>query len=499
MARKFWAGAIAASLLSTTAAQALTADAVWAAWQKQYASYGFTVVTGEQSRAGDTLSLRDVQLSSKTGQDELQLAVPEVRLREQGDGTVEVTLSREITGTSRSAPPAGEPMEMALHVTQTDAKAVVSGTEDQMVYHLTAPVAVMDMQQVLPPTTEGATDLSKAAPMAMQVTASGIEGNYRLGSAAGQQIDSDFTVKSVQMTLDSPNAGDGTSLKMRGDLADLASHSNTFTPEGTSVEDLGAALAKGARASGSAKYGVSTWMVETTGEKGVTTLNGSAESGDLNMVLAPDAFRYGGTSTAAKVKVQMPGMPMPFSADLAAAQFDVSLPMRKSDTPEPFLGKLNLSELRLSDEVWGLFDPEAKLPRTPATLTLDIGGTAHPLLDLFSPEAAQQQGLPLRFDTVTLNKLQLIAAGADLSGAGAVSFDNAAEPPMPEGSVDLRLAGANGLMDNLAALKLVPQDQMMFVRMMLGLYAVPAGDDLYTSKIEFKSGGEILANGQRIR
>jgi hypothetical protein len=40
---------------------------------------------------------------------------------------------------------------------------------------------------------------------------------------------------------------------------------------------------------------------------------------------------------------------------------------------------------------------------------------------------------------------------------------------------------------------------MMFVGMMLGLYAVPAGDDLYTSKIEFKSGGEILANGQRIR
>jgi hypothetical protein len=71
--------------------------------------------------------------------------------------------------------------------------------------------------------------------------------------------------------------------------------------------------------------------------------------------------------------------------------------------------------------------------------------------------------------------------------------------PMPLGAIDLKLVGANGLMDKLVTMGLMPQDQAMFARMMMGLYAVPAGEDEMTSKIEFKEGGEILANGQRIQ
>ena len=69
----------------------------------------------------------------------------------------------------------------------------------------------------------------------------------------------------------------------------------------------------------------------------------------------------------------------------------------------------------------------------------------------------------------------------------------------PLGAVDLKLSGANKLMDGLVAMGVMPQDQVMFAKMMMGMYAVPAGEDLFTSKIEFKEGGHILANGQPIK
>lgn len=501
MTRNIGAVAFAATLLSTTALHAVTADEVWTAWQKEYAAYGFQIATGGQTRQGDTLVLSNVHLTNATDDAQLELNLPEVRLREQGDGTVEITLAREMTGASRATPESGEPIELDLRMTQTDSRAVVSGTPDDLAYKITAPVVVIDMTQAVPPATteSGAVDLSKApSPMTMQITASGIDGEYHLADGADRRLTSSITAKSTQLVMSSTGEN-GESLKLRGDIADVSSRSSTLAPQGTNLEDLNAALSQGARIDASATYGASTWIVESTGDKGLTTLSGASNSGDFVMTMAPEAIHYAATAQAPKVTAQLPDVPVPFSGTLDSANFDITLPMRKSDTPQPFVGKIGLTNLTLSDEVWSLFDPQGKLPHTPATLVLDLDGTARPVMDLFSTEAATQQQLPVQVDSLTLNRLQLTAAGADLSGTGAVTFDNTAGVPMPEGAVDLRLAGANGLMDNLTAMKLVPQDQMMFVRMMLGLYAAAAGDDLYTSKIEFKSGGEILANGQRIR
>lgn len=106
---------------------------------------------------------------------------------------------------------------------------------------------------------------------------------------------------------------------------------------------------------------------------------------------------------------------------------------------------------------------------------------------------------PVELDSLKINQVRLAVAGAELSGTGDLTFDNAAPVPMPLGAIDLSLNGAKGLMDKLVTMGLVPQDQAMFAQMMLGVYAVPSGDDAVTSKIEFKEGGQILANGQRIQ
>ena len=47
------------------------------------------------------------------------------------------------------------------------------------------------------------------------------------------------------------------------------------------------------------------------------------------------------------------------------------------------------------------------------------------------------------------------------------------------------------------AMGLIPEDQAMGFRMMLGAFTVPAGDDVLTSKIEFKDDG-MYVNGQKM-
>jgi len=71
--------------------------------------------------------------------------------------------------------------------------------------------------------------------------------------------------------------------------------------------------------------------------------------------------------------------------------------------------------------------------------------------------------------------------------------------PKPTGSAEFQLNGVNGLIDDLVAMGLLPQEQVMGARMFLGLLTVPAGDDQLTSRIEVTADGQLLANGQRLQ
>ena len=72
--------------------------------------------------------------------------------------------------------------------------------------------------------------------------------------------------------------------------------------------------------------------------------------------------------------------------------------------------------------------------------------------------------------------------------------------PRPTGGIDLKLVGGNGLLDNLVNMGILPEQQSMGARMMMGIFARPGdGPDSLTSKIEINAAGQVLANGQRIR
>ena len=85
---------------------------------------------------------------------------------------------------------------------------------------------------------------------------------------------------------------------------------------------------------------------------------------------------------------------------------------------------------------------------------------------------------------------------------GASSFTREATTyqgmPAPTGKLDLKVTGANTLMDKLVAMGLMPEDQVMGFRMMLSMFANATGEDELTSTLEFKDKG-FFANGQRLQ
>jgi len=202
---------------------------------------------------------------------------------------------------------------------------------------------------------------------------------------------------------------------------------------------------------------------------------------------------------------------MPVDLSIAKIGSSFAIPVMKSDTAQPAALKLNIDGLQISDSLWKMFDAEGKLPHDPANILLDLSAQLKPLVDLFDEaqmaefEKTHKVGdgptssPPFEADAAKINALQVKALGADLTGTGDFTFDNSGPAPKPTGKVDLSLTGATKLMDTLSSMGLLPADQVMGYKMMLGMFTVPKGDDAVTSKLEFKDDGGIYANGQRLQ
>ena len=202
-------------------------------------------------------------------------------------------------------------------------------------------------------------------------------------------------------------------------------------------------------------------------------------------------------------------IPLPIEVAMKQWGFDLLMPISKSDDEQDFALQANISDFSMSDLLWGLADPTSALPHDPATVAFDIAGKAKLFFDLLDEEqmlaASTGAALPGELNVLQLNSLIVKAAGAELTGDGDFTFDNSdlttfPGVPAPTGTIDLKLTGLNGLLDTLVAMGMMPEDQVMGMRMMMGMFAVVGeGEDTLTSKIEVSGDGQIKANGQRIQ
>ncbi|MEM6342196.1 MAG: DUF2125 domain-containing protein, partial [Pseudomonadota bacterium] len=239
------------------------------------------------------------------------------------------------------------------------------------------------------------------------------------------------------------------------------------------------------------------------------TADTRSDGGSYDVTLGQGGLSYAIGVTGMTLFAQGADIPVPVEIAFGEAGFNVTMPLAQSEEEQDFALGLKLGDFTVSDLLWGMFDPTGQLPRDPATLALDLSGKARVFLDLLDPEqmvVVETDGkMPGELNSLSLNEMRLRLAGAELTGKGAFVFDNEnlstfGGMPAPEGAVDLSLVGGNGLLDKLIGMGLVPEDQAMGVRMMMGLFAVPGeGADTLNSKIEVTPDGQVLANGQRLR
>lgn len=498
---KLSASAIVAALLSTSAAQAdVTAAQVWQDWKDYYGEIGQTVTAASESMEGDTLVVNDVKIVSEAAEGTTEGTIAEVRLQEMGDGTVEITMSNEIPVIVHAKPAEGTPSDIAVKLTHQDLKIVASGTPDVTDYAFTAPEIGMAMD-------EAKVDGS-SAPVKMQITAKGNSGKYHSEKAVGRILTSEMASDSVTFAVTGADPESGGTFNMTGAMNGVAGTGNMATPTGVDMKDLNAALQAGLTIAGDFAYQDGTYKIEGTGADGDFVAESTGGTGKLNVSMSKEGLSYGGDAADSTVTVTSPSIPFPIEAAVAQTAFNLVMPVSKSETAQPAKFLMKLVDFKVSDGLWNMIDPGSQLPRDPATLVIDLSGAIRPLVDLFDPKQAEAlvsadptaaPPSPFEVSEAKINQLQLKAVGAELTGTGAMTFDNSAMPPKPLGAIDLNLTGANALMDKLVAMGLVPEDQIMGVRMMLGMFSVPAGEDAVTSKIEFKEDGGIYANGQRIQ
>ncbi|MBN2740462.1 MAG: DUF2125 domain-containing protein [Rhodobacteraceae bacterium] len=486
-------GALCVTLFSTTAAFAdVTPEQVWDAWQKGYEAYGYEVLTGSTDRQGDTLNVSDVKLVNEANDSSFTMTIPKIALRDLGDGTVQATLAEKMTGEATADLPEKAPMRMDMVMTQTGTSVIVSGSPEDMIYDITAPNMTIEMDQKI-----GSDDNSM--PVKVWASIENTTGRYEMKQGDSHDVASQVKSALVKFTASGADPESSGTFNMTGQIADVAYSGNFILPNGVAMEKLDQALNAGMNLDFKATYGAGNYEITADSKDGPVQMKSSSQSGSFDVKMAKDGMHYAGTGAKTTLEMTSQKLPFPVSAAMDEMDADFTIPVSASGDAQPYKAKIALKGLTLSDNVWSLFDPQGKLPRDPASLVIDLSGNATVTSDLFSPEVANMPAPPLKVDSADVNALQLTVAGADLRGNGAVKFDNSGSTPKPVGTLDFTLKGANALMDNLVAAGLVPQDQVMFGRMMLGLYAKPTGDDEMQSQVEFKDGGEVLVNGQRVQ
>ncbi len=384
---------LSAFLSGTTAFAEITPEDLWAKYQELIATSGQTVVTESVARNGDTLEVRGMTVSMAEDAASVTQTVPELNFTDNGDGTVNITMSDTITvkGTTPANPdvPGAAPGSVDMTITQSGLTMKAAGSMDAPIIDYAA-----DSMGATGSFDDG------TGPTSLDIAFSGIKGGY---------------------------------------------------------------------------------------------------------ALSPTEFQTNYTTGAGTIGVTSATVPFPINIGFAEMAFDMKFPMVKSDAPVPYAFLMKIVDFTVPEEVWAMGDPTSQLPHEPATLVIDTTGMVRLLADFTATPAEGETPPPPEVSAVTINDLQLKMVGAELKGTGDLTLDNTDLTtfngmPAPTGVLNFTLTGGNGLLDKLAAMGLVPEDQLMGFRMMMGMFATMAtdGSDSMTSTVEFKDKG-LFVNGQQLQ
>ena len=494
----FASGSVLAMLLGSVAHADVTADQVWQSWQDMNLSMGQTI-TGTPTKSGNALTVTDITITSETPAAKTEGKLASATFTELGDGRVAVTMAPDYPVTITTKVEGQDPVEVGLVLKQSGLTVIVSGDAAGMTHDFTADAISLALDH-LSGTPDGGTG-------SFTMTFTGPKGSYVTTTGDMRQVDGEMSAANMTFDATFADPANGGTGKVTGSVAAIQASSSSTFPKDVGMADFAAALKAGLRTSAAFSHGKVDYSFDFKDATANGSAKGTTDNGGLALAMDASQLSYGVLSNGTDITVTSTAMPFPeVNAKIAELAFKLVMPLAQSDTAQDFSFLTKIGGLSVSDEIWGMFDPAAVLPRDPATLIVDVAGKAKWLVDIFDQNPATTTDTPAEIEGLTINQLQLTLAGANITGTGDFTFDNSdmvTYPGMPKpiGKIEAHMTGVNGLIDKVIQLGYVPEEQAMGARMMLGMFAKAdeGVEDSLSSTMEFKDDGGIFANGMQIK
>lgn len=502
---------LGATLLPGAALADLAPADVWQHFKDVSTLYGGTL-EGATSEQGDTLSVSDMNFALDLPFDagKLDLDLGAVQFREGSGGTVTLLYPSEmmvkVTYTSKE----GETFGGDINMTLEDFVSTASGQPGEITFDYAADRIGVELD--VPNLPEGLESYSASGFLAdvtgssAQTLASGLKADSRISIGAHE-----FTA-SQSMSLEDEDGRVEVKSSSGGDS--LTAEGKTVIPAGgIDLVNLASALRSGLSAIGTADVtGYRTDQVSAKDGAVIARQRVTAASYATTFSLDDTGVLIEGPSEDLRLEIEMPTMGgMLFGANIDSVSGTMRAPLLMEDAFAPAEVKLDLVGLSPDETLWGMFDPTGILPRDPADLSLELtADIRHRVewLDFANVESAVDalSGLPVEPESAQLNKLRISAAGAEVTGEGAFTFDltdlqSFDGLPRPEGKLTLRAKGLNALAQKLVKLGM-PEDQINGGLMMLGMFSASdpeGGEDARITVLEVTPDGQVLNNGMRLR
>ncbi|MEM6305846.1 MAG: DUF2125 domain-containing protein [Pseudomonadota bacterium] len=495
--------ALPAALMASTAMADVTPAEVWADWQQYMQTMGYQIDATETT-SGDTLTVSDITMSMQIPDQpgNFSISMGSMTFTQNG-ASVDVGMPETMPMTMTMMIEPGAPeATIDLTLTQIGHSMNVSGSPEEMVSSYNAANLSLALDKI---EMEGETmgpDMIKAV-----VSIANLTNTTRMTNGDMRDYQQSGTTGAMAYDVDVNNPEEQVKFKMIGGVESITYEGSGLIPvAGVDMSDMNAMLKSGFAVAGTFIYtGGRTELEGSDPVDGAFAAKTSTSGGNFGVEMNAETLAYTGAQNDLQMNVSVPDLPFPIDLGMATSGFNIAIPVAKSDTPEDFAFAITLGDFVMSDMIWSLFDAGGQLPRDPATIELDMTGEAKMLVDIMDPAQTATAPVPAELHGLNLSKLLVSAAGAKLEGSGDFTFDNTDMStfpglPKPVGAIDVSLSGANGLMDKLVAMGLLPEEQAMGARMMMGMFGVPGSEpDTLNSKVEFTGDGQVLANGQRIR
>ena len=485
-------------LAGTRGTAQIAPEQVWSLWQGFAERGGYRMIADAERRDGDSLVLEGVSVRMRSDRASLDIPLGRIVMRGRGDGSVAVTMPTEFPIRLSVSEPGRAPVDVAFRLEQTGQTTIVSGTPEAPAHAIGADTVTLSLA--------GVPDRAAGFPQELTVELSSVQGTTTIGRSEPMALRYELGAGRMEASVSATAPSGGGAFRMAFGADDLQSRFDGALPVGMTPDlALTAALQAGLRGSSGLSTGPAEFSLDIADRQGTIAVAGTLTGTSAETAIDRQGLSYRiGTEG---ISVTTTGSRIPFPAltvTAGAYELGLTMPLLRTTAPADFGFVMRLVDLVLPAGLWALVDPTSNLPRDPASLVLEARGKATLFRDLVDP-GARPGAAPGTVDELTIDALQLKAAGADLTGTGAFRFDNSDIQtfpgfPRPVGAAELKLVGGNTLLERLAAMGLIPPEQLMGIRMGLALFARPAeGPDTLTSTIEITPEAQIIANGQRLR